>query len=394
MKIAIVEAFSGASGDMFLGAFTGISITEKDLQKIISSLDLSLSLEIRKVRKKGILAPQIIVKEKEKKERTFDEVVDIISDSGFEKSVKNDAISVFKILWDAEKKVHGSNTVFHEVGSDDAILDILGSSLAFNRIRNEGISRIFRLPVSVGKGIVQTSHGTYPVPPPAVMEILSRYSIPFHYGPVEGELLTPTGAAILAHFTEDLPENPVLNIEKVAYGAGQLEIDFPNVLRISLGYMAETDSDTVRIIETNVDDVTGEEIGNLISIMSEIAHDISVIPLITKKNRPGYLIRVLTSPEKEHEVCERLILETGTLGVRVLPLQHRYKIKRYVQDVTVSIKGENFDAKVKISEISGIKRFSCEYDDAMKISNITGLPLREIMRIVEEEARRLYGNKN
>ncbi len=394
MKIAIVEPFSGASGDMFLGAFMGISITERDLSDIVSGLDLSLSFEVRNVRKKGVNATQIMVKEKETKERSLDEIEDIISDSGFEKRVREDAISVFRILWEAEKRVHGGETIFHEAGSDDALFDILGSSVAFNRLRDEGISKFFRLPVSVGRGTVETHHGTYPVPPPAVMEILSTHSIPFRYGPVDGELLTPTGAAILAYFTRDLPENPELNIEKVAYGAGQLDLDIPNVLRISIGNMAETESDMVRIIETNVDDVRGEEIGNMISVLSELANDISVIPLLTKKNRPGYLIRVLTTPEREHEVCEKLILETGTLGVRILPIQHRYKVKRYFRDVSVSIHGKNFNARVKVSEISGIRRFSCEYEDAVKISYTTGLPLREVMRMVEEEARRSYGDKD
>ena len=395
MKIALIEPFSGASGDMFLGAFMGIALEPEDLEEIISTFDLSLTFKIKQVRKKGIMATRVNVREREKKERTFREIIDLILNSEYDRDIKNDAISVFKILWEAEKRVHGDEEiVFHEVGSDDAILDILGASLAFNRFKKMGISKFYRTTVAVGKGTVKTSHGTLPVPPPAVMEILSRFSIPFRYGPVEGELLTPTGAAILAHFTEDIPENLVLQIEEVSYGAGELSTDIPNVLRVSLCNTADFDHDTVRIVETNVDDVTGEEIGNLISVMSEMALDVSVIPLITKKNRPGYLIRVITTPEKEEEICERLILETGTLGVRVQPLYHRYKVKRYTENISIKLKGETHTARVKISEISGFKRFSCEYDDAVKISRRTGIPLREVMRIFEEEARRLYGNKN
>src|SRR3989304_5234363 len=265
MKAILFDPFSGASGDMFIAALIDIGADTKKIKKAMESC-ASVEVEVSKTTKKGIAASKVNVKTKKEGSMTFSKIIDRINSLDLEAEVITDAISVFNILGKAESKIHGStleNMHFHELGQEDAIADIIGACTAFHDL---GLNkyRIYSTPISVGKGFIEFSHGKFPVPSPAALEILKGYSLPWKYGPVEGELLTPTGASLLAHFVNESGVPP-MKAEKIGYGAGNMDCPVPNVLRIIAG---ETDealiSERVEVLETNVDDVTGQVLGNLI----------------------------------------------------------------------------------------------------------------------------------
>jgi len=252
--------------------------------------------------------------------RSYPEVVELVEGMDLPDSVAADALAIFERLGEAEAAVHGTDrhsTHFHEVGADDAIADVVGSALL---LADLGPDRVVTTPLSAGAGEVDISHGRYPVPTPAVVEIAERADWSLVGGPVEAELLTPTGAAILAHVAEGVDALPPLSVRASGYGAGAREFPrHPNVLRALVGDGGEgaLREETIRVLETNVDDVTPEVLGGLQETLADAgARDVSVTPLTMKKSRPGHLVRVVVRPEDVERVARRLAEETGTLGIR------------------------------------------------------------------------------
>ncbi|MFB6186329.1 MAG: LarC family nickel insertion protein, partial [Halobacteriaceae archaeon] len=221
------------------------------------------------------------------------------------------AVAIFERLAQAEASIHGSpveDIHFHEVGADDAIVDIVGASILMNSLDPD---QILVTPIHAGDGETSFSHGTYPVPSPAVVEISQEASWELQSGPIEEELLTPTGAAILAHFGQGTSSIPPINIEQVGYGAGTMEFDTrPNVLRAITGQTTgNLTKEGVTVLETNVDDVSPEVLGSLQQTLTETgAKDVSIIPMSMKKSRPGHLIKVITAPSDAHRVAKQLIM--------------------------------------------------------------------------------------
>jgi len=320
--------------------------------------------------------------------RTYAEVVELVEEMDLPTAVRADALEIFEILGEAEASVHGTDldgTHFHEVGADDAIADIVGACLLLDDLDAE---RVVTTPLATGGGSVEMSHGTYPVPTPAVVEIAERADWSLQGGPIDRELLTPTGAAILAHVADGTESLPSLDIDASGYGAGGWDLDDrPNVLRAMVGDGAgRLRRDEITVLETNVDDVPPEVLGDLQRSLSEVgARDVSIVPTTMKKSRPGHIVKVICRPEDAERVARRLAEATGTLGVRESGAGHRWVADREYETVALSVDGEQFEVTVKIASDSDGTVFdmSAEYDDAAAVADATGLPVREVMQRAE-----------
>jgi len=324
--------------------------------------------------------------------RTYAECREIVTGMDLSESVETDALAVFRLLGEAEARVHGTDlesTHFHEVGADDAIADIVGAAILIDAL---GVESVVTTPIAAGGGEVSMGHGTYPVPVPAVTYVASDADWELAGGPVEAELLTPTGAAVLAHFAEGVDSIPPLSVEAVGYGAGEMSLgDRPNVLRATVGEASGgLVRDGIRVLETTVDDATPEVLGGLHGRLADAgARDVTIVPTVMKKSRPGHLIRVIARPEDVARVTRRLAAETGTLGIRETPATHRWTAERSIESVTVVIDGEGheIDVKVAADDAGNVYDVSAEYDDCAAVADETGRSTREILRRTEAAYR-------
>jgi len=398
MKLLVFEPFSGASGDMIIGSLLDLGIDESKIEDAISVFDLRL--EVKEVEKQGIKAKKVqFVSNKrgaeERSVKSYEEIVRMIANSGLRREIIDNSLSIFEKVADAESKVHGKpkqRLIFHELGAMDTIGDLVGSSTAFLGIQ---VDCVISTPISVGDGFVETEHGQLPVPAPATVEILKKTPLLYKTGPFSSvsELLTPTGAAIFAHFVQrSLPFLPPLRVEETGYGAGSRDLPMPNVLRTSL---CEADAyllkDEVEVLETNVDNVTGEVLGNLIEVlMADGAKDVAIVPAQMKKGRSGHIIRVITAPQDISRIAHRIMAETGSLGVRVMQVRHRFIANREQKKVKVRIKGVVREIGVKIGRNANgdLLNVAAEFEDAKRVARELSVPLKDVMIIVEEEARK------
>ncbi len=324
--------------------------------------------------------------------RSYREVVDVVAGMDLPESVERDALAIFELLGEAEASVHGTDleeTHFHEVGADDAIADVVGAALLLEDLEPE---RVVTTPLSTGGGTATMSHGEYPVPTPAVVEIAERADWSLQGGPVEAELLTPTGAAILGHVADGVDSLPAIDLESSGYGAGGYDLDpHPNVLRALVGEAeGELIRDEITVLETNVDDATPEVLGGLQeSLAGAGARDVSIIPTTMKKSRPGHLVKVICKPEDSERVARRLAEETGTLGVRDAGVTSRWIADRAFETVDLEIEGETYEVTVKVaSDADGqVYDVSAEYDDAAAVARETGLPTRVVAERAEATVR-------
>ncbi|EMA16371.1 nickel pincer cofactor biosynthesis protein LarC [Haloarcula marismortui] len=324
--------------------------------------------------------------------RTYAEVVELVEGMDLPAAVRADALAIFEILGEAEASVHGTDlddTHFHEVGADDAIADIVGTCLLLDDL---DVEQVVTTTPATGGGTVEMSHGTYPVPTPAVVEIAEQADWSLQGGPIDRELLTPTGAAILAHIAEGTESLPPLDINASGYGAGGWDLDDrPNVLRAMVGDSAgRLRRDEITVLETNVDDAPPEVLGDLQRSLPDIgARDVSIVPTTMKKSRPGHIIKVICRPEDAERVARRLAEATGTLGVRESGAGHRWVADREYETVVLSVDGGQFEVTVKIaSDTDGtVFDVSAEYDDAAAVADATGLPVREVMHRAERMVR-------
>jgi hypothetical protein len=387
MKTLIFDPFSGASGDMMLGTLISLGADQNIVRETIEST-ADVSVAIDKVNKKGIMAVDVdIIVAQESHSKHYHEIVDIVLNAKLPKQVEKDVLQVFEILASAESKIHGKTLEelhFHEVGQNDAIADIVGSCTA---IRNLGPEEVLCTPINVGGGLVKAAHGLLPVPAPATLEILKEGGLSF-YGNGKREMLTPTGAALLSYYSKSIECIPHGKAISIGYGAGKADIDNPNVLR---SMMLDVDepiaTDLVEVLETNVDDVTGEVLGNLFDKLLKMgAKDVAIIPATMKKGRPGSIIKVITRPEDSPKIAREIIRETGSLGIRVLPTKHRFVANRKINTIDVDIGGQTVQCRIKVAEDKNgeIMHISAEYDDCKELSLSTGFPLKEIIRKVEE----------
>ncbi|WP_142858172.1 nickel pincer cofactor biosynthesis protein LarC [Salinigranum halophilum] len=324
--------------------------------------------------------------------RTHAAVLDIVAGMDLDDEVARRARAVVDRLAEAEATVHGTSVDdihFHEVGADDAIADIVGCCLLLDDL---DVDRVVTSPVAGGGGSVAMSHGTYPVPAPAVVELAAGAAWRLVGGPVERELLTPTGAALLAEFAEGVDALPSLNVSASGYGAGTKSFEeHPNVLRAVVGDGAgRLRRDDITVLETNLDDAAPEVLGGLQeSLVAAGARDVSVLPATMKKSRPGHLVKVITKPEDAERVAHRLAVETGTLGIREHGAGHRWVAERAFETVTLDIAGEAYDVSVKVASTTDgeVYDVSAEYDDAAAVARETDLPVRTVVQRAEAAAR-------
>ncbi len=320
--------------------------------------------------------------------RSYTEVVEIVESMGLADAVEATATGAFRLLGEAEASVHGTTLKaihFHEVGADDAIADIVGAALLLDDL---AVERIVTTPLAVGGGTCEMSHGTYPVPGPAVLEIAERADWSIRGGPIDAELLTPTGAAIMGQIAEGVESLPALSVETVGYGAGDATFeDRPNVLRATLGDGgSRLDRESITVLETNLDDAAPEVLGGLQQTLKTVgARDVSILPVTMKKSRPGHLVKVICKPEDAERVAHRLAVETGTLGIREHGAGHRWTATRRIESVEITLDGEQFNLDVKIASTTDgeVYDISTEYDDAAAVARETDLPIAEIMRRAE-----------
>ncbi|MFB3764062.1 MAG: nickel pincer cofactor biosynthesis protein LarC [Methanotrichaceae archaeon] len=393
MLALLFDPYSGASGDMIMGCLLDLGADKSIVHEAVRSV--GCKLEISRESRCHISA----VRAKVLSDRRYHSVAEaksILQGSSLEDDALQMAMNALEVLANAESRVHGipkEEAKFHEIGAMDALADIAGSCAALQSLKAE---RRLSMPVSVGGGNVSSQHGLLPVPGPAALEILRDFNILWKGGPIDQELLTPTGAALMAVMIDRfILEYPLIRAEKVGYGAGSRDYSMPNALRAVIGEIRHENlaPDRVVQLETNVDDVTGEVLGHLIEMLMDAgALDVSLIPAIMKKGRSGSVIRAIVLNDDIERLSRLIMLETGSLGLRVFPSIHRYVAAREEISVAIAINGVSYRSSAKVSRLGrDILNIKPEYEDCRKIAATTGLPLRTIIKKVEEEGWRSNG---
>jgi uncharacterized protein (TIGR00299 family) protein len=374
MRILYFDCFSGVSGDMTLAALLDLGLPLEKLKEELAKLNLeNFSLEISKGSRSGIAAVGLEVKvgAKEETHRHFLDIRRMIEASSLKESVKAMSLAIFQRLAEAEAKVHGQKVEevhFHEVGAVDSIVDIVGTAIGIAHFEP---LRIFSSELPMGRGFVQSRHGRLPLPAPATVEVLKGY--PIKNVEVEGELVTPTGAAILAALSSGVSPASAIKIGRVGYGMGKKEFpDRPNLLRLALAETVEAYlTDQVAVLEANIDDMNPEFYDYLMERLFERgALDVSLSSLLMKKSRPGTLLRVIAEEPDADALTELILRESTTLGVRSYAVG-RKKLPREVKEA------ETKYGRVRI-KVSGEMRFQPEYDDCKRIALEKGVPIQEV----------------
>jgi pyridinium-3,5-bisthiocarboxylic acid mononucleotide nickel chelatase len=392
MVVIIDPQNAGIAGNMVLGALIDLGADiegTKSVMEHFASPFGKININLEKLNKKGLTATQANIEAEDQDPIGYTELVKIIKDLGPEEMPSgafNLSLNVFKTLAQAEARVHGidiEEVHFHEVGAADAVADVMGSAYAFYDLKLQS-HKVYGLPVALGGGVKETKHGILSIPAPATLEILKN--TPTRGGPVTLELTTPTGAALYINMVDEYCEfQPSLTRKLAGYGAGRMDLDFPNVLRIIKG-VAALPTDQVALLETNLDNVSGEILGNLFNqLMEKGALDVSMIPILMKKNRPGHLLRVIVRQKDTELVSEAIIRETGTLGVRVIPFIHRNILEREIIPIEIKISKTKAKIHIKVGKIGQeIINTAPEYEDARQIAEKMQIPVKEVMRIADE----------
>jgi pyridinium-3,5-bisthiocarboxylic acid mononucleotide nickel chelatase len=389
MKTLYFDCFAGASGDMILGAMVGAGVDPNFLREQLSLLPVDgFKVNFETVNRSGLSATYARVETApEHKHRHLSDIKRIIEGSALSEPVKQRAVQIFTRLAEAEARVHNEpveHVHFHEVGALDAIVDVVGAAICFEALR---INRFVCSPVHVGSGMVKMAHGQFPIPPPAVTELLK--GVPFYATDIKGELLTPTGAAIITTVCNEYGPIPQMLTETTGYGAGTREYpDFPNVLRVLLGESDDNSATDERLwmLETNLDDVSPQIIGYVMDRILELgALDCFCTPVQMKKNRPGVLFSVLCGREEKEAVMRLLFMETTTLGVR------SYEVtRRALERSLVRVETQYGPIDVKVAHLDGrVVNEMPEFEQCRQAALRANVPLKA----VEEAARVVYGNK-
>jgi uncharacterized protein (TIGR00299 family) protein len=433
MRIAYLECFSGISGDMFLGALVDAGVSPRLLAETVSALNLGAKLEISRVMRSGISATKVDVwvdgakdvpreeywaKQKvsaadaahkpdhrhahqhdhshehshvgtqgQHSHRGLSEIRKIIAAAEISESAKKTAIGMFEALGAAEAKIHDASIEsvhFHEVGAVDAMVDIVCAAVGSEAL---GVDEIVCSTLNVGGGTVQCAHGTFPVPAPATVELLK--DAPVYSSGVQAELVTPTGAAIVKTLARRFAAFPEMKIEKSGYGAGSREFPgHPNVLRLVIGEgaakpEAKTNSETITILEANLDDLNPQVFGYVMDrLLEEGALDVFGMPVQMKKNRPGTLLTVLCKPENTSKLAHLIFAETTTLGVR-----RREEVRQTLARRWEKVRTQWGEVRIKIASMNGtITNYAPEYEDCRRIAGEHHVPLKTVM----QEATRIY----
>jgi len=382
MKIAYFDCFAGISGDMVLGAVLDAGVDEARFRQELAKLPIEFDLQVSKVVKQGIQATDVrVIVPKEHHHRRLNDIKGLIEAADLSDAVKARSIAVFHRLAEAEGTVHGINpeeVTFHEVGAVDAIVDIVGSAIGLELL---GIEEVCASPLPMGHGFVEAAHGKIPLPAPATVEILR--GVPVYDAGIEGELVTPTGAAIIRTLATEFGELPQMTLQATAFGAGKTEFPFPNVLRLMIGEPCSqsdvSDRDKlqtrVAIIETSIDDMNPEFYDTVFERLFKAgALDVYLTPIYMKKNRPANLLTAICPIEKKDDVSQVILTETTTFGVRI-SIASRRCLERRWETVTTRFG----DIRIKIG-LMGDKQITAspEYEDCRKAAEAHDVPVRTV----------------
>lgn len=395
VKLSFIDcSIAGVSGDMLTAALIDAGAPAEKVRRAMlraGGLFGDVKVKIKRVRVNEIKATRVEVESSDEGGRTCGEIVKRLGQISLPPKISNAAVKTLRTLAEAEARVHGKHLdqlVLHEVGAADAVADIVGCCTAADEL---GLleCEVLASEVAVGKGTTVFAHGRLPLPAPATLEILRGK--PIRGVPVNAELTTPTGAALLVTLANKfIDAYPAMRVDKIGYGIGTLELPMPDLVRICLGEPSGLELQKIAVLETNVDNISGEAAGYALEkLMQEGALDASVAPLLMKKGRPGFLIMVIAESKDSERLARVLMRETGTLGVRLMPLVHRYALARDVKKIDFVIAGRKFRPRVKIAkdgrEVVGL---TAEYEDAKEIAEKTDLPFREVKKLIEDAARR------
>ena len=453
MRIAYIDAFSGISGDMFLGALLDAGVSPRLLEEAVSALDVGARLELRRVDRSGISATKVDVWVGDEKDlpreeywdrvaqapspvqshdhehqhaqaeaavphrhahehhhahdhdhkhehphRGLKEIRQIIAKAKITDTAKARAVAIFEALADAEAKVHNSTRDaihFHEVGAVDAIVDIVCAAVGSEAL---GVDEWVCSPLNVGAGTVRCQHGEFPIPAPAVVELLK--DAPVFSSGIQAELVTPTGAAIVKVLAKRFEPIPGMRIEKVGYGAGSRDFKgHANVVRILLGQSGAAahpegevtaigaQRESITVLEANLDDLNPQVFGYVMDrLLAEGALDVFGIPVQMKKNRPALLLTVLCRPEHSARLTRLIFTETTTLGVRMREERRAVLARR-----SVVVQTQWGEVRLKVANLNGaIANYAPEYEDCRRIAESHRIPLKQVM----QEATRLYLEQN
>ncbi|MFP3899139.1 MAG: nickel pincer cofactor biosynthesis protein LarC [Dehalococcoidia bacterium] len=392
-KVAYFDCFSGCSGDMVLGALIDAGLPLPTVEKALSSVDVhDYRLSAEKVVRCTVMATKFNVAMSEgesQPSRSLEDIAMLITGSGLSEKVKNAALAVFRRLAEAESAVHGvpvAEVSFHEVGAVDSIIDIVGVAFGLDALK---IERVYSSPLPLGSGSISSAHGILPLPAPATLGLVAMSNAPIVGFPggaePAGELVTPTGAAIVATLADF--SRPGMTVEEVGYGAGARDFEnWPNVMRIWLGQEVQpAGDDGLVLLETNIDDMSPEICGYLMESLFRIqAVDVWFTPIQMKKNRPAVMLSVLAPRHAEFAVTQAMMRETSTLGIRVQPV-----CRHIAEREAVEFESTLGHTRVKVKRFTGnTLSIHPEYEECRRIALERNMPLQEVYRIIEADARR------
>jgi hypothetical protein len=371
---------------MILGALVAAGVNPQQLEEQISRLGLKgYKIDFEIVDRSGISATHArVVVPHEHAHRHLSDILKIIYDSSLSESVKTRAAKIFSRLAEAEAQVHNvpvSQVHFHEVGAMDAIIDVVGAAICFDLLE---IDHFVSSSLHVGSGTVEMEHGRFPVPPPAVAELLK--GCPLYSSDIVGELVTPTGAAIITTVCGDYGAIPKMKLERSGYGAGTREYEkFPNALRVLVGEesVQDDESEQLWMLETNIDDMSPQVFGHVMEQAFEMgALDCYFTPIQMKKNRPGVLLSILCRPEERESLSQLVFAETTTLGLRSYEVE-----RRALEREIVSVETEYGRIDFKVARLNGhVVNGTPEYDQCRQAAINSKVPLR----VVENAARSAF----
>jgi uncharacterized protein (TIGR00299 family) protein len=377
---------------MFLGALLDLGLPRRQLDGDLAGLGVEYALRVGKVvrgplaaRRLDVRVPGKRARREKESGRSYAGIRRLLERSRLEPSVRRRALEIFEALGRAEARVHGvplAKVHFHELGAVDAIVDVAGAAIGLARL---GIERVTASPVALGTGQVETDHGRLPLPAPAVLELLR--GIPVVPAHVQWETVTPTGAAILRSVVDEFRELPAMTVEAIGHGAGDDRPGpMPNVLRAVLGREGGAGSDRVVVLETHLDDLVPEHFDYLMERLFEAgALDVSTQHLQMKKNRPGFLVRVLARPDRRIALARILFAESTAIGVRATG-SDRVVLEREQRRVNTPF--GRIGVKL-VWDGEGGAQVSAEYDDCKRAARRAGVPLRDVVRAAEEVGRGL-----
>ena len=387
--IAYLDCFSGLSGDMLLGALVDAGLSLDELRADLSHLSLpGYEISAERVSKRGISGTRVSVRaEASHEHRGLSDITAIIARAELPREVAARAVAVFTRLAEAEAAVHGHSVEevhFHEVGAVDAIVDIVGALCGLRRLN---VGKLYVSPLPLGGGWVDSAHGRLPVPAPATSLLLK--GVPTYGGPVEAELVTPTGAAIVATLADGFGSMPPMTLRAVGWGAGAADLPHPNLVRLFLGDAAEQPGRQYLVmLETNVDDMNPEFFDHVMErLFTAGALDVFYTPILMKKSRPAVLVSVLADPERADQLADILFRETSTFGVR-----RREVLRQCLDREWREVDTPYGTVRVKIGLLGGEEVSAApEYEDCRRLAGERGVPVMEVYQAAQAAFRSLRG---